>query len=103
MGAPWDFDGLVLQSGPERSCGAGCLFLVLPWVSLVVVDPTPAWLLPGPSNVVQVTSPCTRSQLLGSGAANAGAARAKTIKAAETNTTMRLIKMFLSLATSVAS
>jgi hypothetical protein len=75
----------------------------LPWVSVVSVVPTPPWFLPGPSVVVQVTVPISFVQLLGSGAANAGAARAKTRRAAETNTTMRLIKMFLSLATSVVS
>ena len=79
---------------------AGLVFVSLPWDSSVVVLPTPAWLLPGPSNVVQVTSPCTRLQLSGSGAANAGTATDKTRRATASNITMRLIKMFLSLATS---
>jgi hypothetical protein len=47
----------------------GEVFDVLPCVSSVVVVPTPAWLLPGPSNVVHVTVPCTFVQLSGSGAA----------------------------------
>jgi hypothetical protein len=67
--------GLQLVAVPG-SCGAGEKLLVLPCVFDVVVVPTPAWLLPGPSNVVHVTVPWTFVQLLGSGAApeNSGSA-----------------------------
>lgn len=47
----------------------GDLFFVLPCVSATLVSPTPAWLFPGPSNVVQVTVPWSLMQLSGSGAA----------------------------------
>lgn len=47
---------------------------MFPWVSSVVVVPTPAWFLPGPSNVVQITSPRSFVQLSGSDAAWAGKA-----------------------------
>ena len=30
--------------------------VVFPWVSAIVVSPTPAWFMPGPSNVMQVGS-----------------------------------------------
>ena len=60
--------GLTAHS---RSCGVGLMFVVFPWVSLV--DPTPAWLLPGPSK--QLTVPCSLVQLSGNGAPHAGAVK----------------------------
>jgi len=63
---------------------------------VVDVEPTPAWFLPGPSNVVHVTVPCTLWQLSGSGAANnAGAERATTTKAATVHIVSFLIIFLL--------
>lgn len=68
QGRPCELDGLQRVPVPG-SCGSGLKFEVLPWVWVPVVSPTPAWLLPGPSNVVHVTVPCTFVPLLGNGAA----------------------------------
>lgn len=45
--------------------------VVLPWVSVVEVEPTPPWFLPGLVLVVQVTVPWSLVQLSASGAATA--------------------------------
>jgi len=94
QGFPFELDGLQLDELPG-SCGAGLKLLVLPWVWVSVVVPTPAWLLPGPSNVVQLTVPCVLVQLSASGAAKAtGALSATTKRAAAINKLMRLIKLY---------
>lgn len=59
----------------SRSCGSGLVFSVLPCVSVTSVEPTPPRFLPGPSNVVQVTSPLTFSQFSGNGAAETAVAK----------------------------
>jgi hypothetical protein len=68
------------------------LLVVLPWVSSVDVEPTPPWLLPGPSNVVHVTVPCVFVQLSGNGAADADIAEPPTnsIVIAAVNRSLRI-------------
>jgi hypothetical protein len=93
MGCPWLVSGFCVHSSSARSCGSGFLLVVLPLVSSVVVLPTPAWLLPGPSNVVQVTVPRTRSQFSGSGSADADIANMLSASsiAASTLVTLRMM------------
>ena len=94
QGFPFELGGLQLDEVPG-SCGAGLKLSGLPWVWVSVVVPTPAWLLPGPSNVVQLTVPCVLVQLSASGAAKAtGAQSATTKRAAAINKLMRLITLY---------
>src|SRR3954452_23561687 len=83
QGAPWDFGGLQLVAVPV-AWGVGEKLLVLPCVLVVVVVPTPAWLLPGPENVEHVTVPWTLVQLLGSGAAPESSGTPRTAAVART-------------------
>ena len=56
QGAPFDVGGLHDDSVPVP-CGVGEKLVVLPCVVDSVVVPTPAWFIPGPSKVEQVTCP----------------------------------------------
>jgi hypothetical protein len=79
----------------SKFCGSGLVFVVFPFVSFVVVVPTPAWLFPGPTKVVQVTVPRSLVQLSGNGPADAVAAPTVDTPATNAESTMTLRIRFM--------